>query len=68
MRALELVDRHELDQGMRVLELEDQLETQRELASRWRRSFEGLSAIVAMNPDDRLKRLEELAREWVSKA
>lgn len=63
-----MVDGEAFDHAMRVLELEDQLSHQRELTTRWRRSYQGLSQILAMNPDDRLKRLDELAREWVGRA
>lgn len=64
--ALELADPDRVELGMRTLELEDQLREAYELASRWRRSYEGMRDVLVAgsgpNPDT--ERLDELMRIW----
>lgn len=68
LTALERVDQDELDAAMRVLRLEDELADARELAARWRKSYEAVQRILETAEGDRAAKLDRIAREWIGKA
>jgi hypothetical protein len=69
LSALEELQPDSLDEGIRRLELEDQLSEAREQAARWRRSYESIHALfTAHGSNPEVGRLDSLIREWVAKA
>lgn len=66
--ALEMVDRDQFDYALRSLQLEDDLAEAREQASRWRRSYEKVAAVLHEAEPERAAELDRIIREWVGKA
>jgi hypothetical protein len=69
--ALERVDGDELNAGMRVLALEDELAETREEVRRWRQGQESMRTLLdqmaGANQEERVERLDQAIRGWVGK-
>ena len=70
--ALEEVSGSDLDMGIRVLRLEDDLADAREDARRWRRGYEAakqlLEQTTSVAAEEQVERLDEAVRAWVGKS
>lgn len=72
LTALEMVNGSDLDLGIRVLRLEDELADSREQGRRWRHSYEGtqtlLEKTVTLAAEEQVELLDDAVRRWVGKA
>lgn len=72
LTALEMVNGSDLDLGIRVLRLEDELADSREQGRRWRRSYEGTQSLlektVTLAAEEQVELLDNAVRRWVGGA
>jgi hypothetical protein len=70
--ALETVDASDLDLGIRVLRLEDEVADVREDCRRWRRAYESaqqlLEQTVTSAAEEQVEKLDQAVREWIGRA
>ena len=66
LTAIERLDPDSLTDGIRVLELEDQVKELRDQTERWRISYERTAALLDGTPD--AKKRDQEFREWIAKA
>lgn len=67
--AVEAINGDELNAAMRVIELERQVEEEREIGRHWRKCYESMRGIlVNVGPNGDLDRLDQIMREWAGRA